>query len=99
MKFSALLVLPFLGFTLAAAVPAPLEAEVINSTEIETESALEKRIANTMCERYISPARIYQYTVWTAGWGNNDETSKSGCGGGLLDNLRAQCSGTSSVNS
>lgn len=70
MKVSALLVLLFLGLTVAAPAPAPIEAEVFNSTE----SALEKRIANTFCERYISPGRIYSYTVWTAGWGNNDET-------------------------
>ncbi|KAH7407166.1 hypothetical protein BKA64DRAFT_705576 [Cadophora sp. MPI-SDFR-AT-0126] len=101
MKFSTLLVIPFLGVTLVAAVPAPLEVTVELEAEVSnsTEAVLEKRIANTMCERFISPGRIYQYTVWTAGWGNNDETSRSGCGTGLLDNLRGQCGGSSSVNS
>ncbi|KAK0100629.1 hypothetical protein ONS95_007084 [Cadophora gregata] len=95
MQLSALVVLPFLGFTLAAAVPAPLEAEEFNSTE----SALDKRIANTFCERFRSPSGIFQYTIWTAGWGNSDDTSPKGCGSGVLDNLRGQCGGGTAINS
>ncbi|KAG4442139.1 hypothetical protein IFR05_002352 [Cadophora sp. M221] len=71
MKISSiLLTVPFLGFSLAAPAPVAevLEAETFNSTS----ASFEKRIANTMCERYISP--------------------------GFLDNLRAQCGGTSSVS-
>lgn len=66
MQFSnILLALPFLSLSLAAPTA---EVEVV-ATEV-----LDKRIANNMCERHISPGNIHQFTLWMAGLGNNDET-------------------------
>jgi hypothetical protein len=72
-------------FSYAIASPlATTDAEAVEAI------AIEKRIPSNRCEYRFDGSETF-FTVWMAGWGNNDGTSLSGCGTGLLDNLRGQC--------
>lgn len=76
----------------------------ITTTFILQALLLGKADATTTCVREFAspnadenPSELYSYTVTTTDWGYDDSTSKSGCGGGLLDNLRGQCTGGTDV--
>lgn len=75
--------------------PAALVVPTIVSADVAPvdSTGLEKRKGRTFCKYWVSDD-LYggaYYHVFHDGWGNNDETSRSGCGGGFLDNLRGQC--------
>lgn len=55
MKLSILITGPFMGFTIAA--PGPV-TEILDAEAFNTTDSLEERIANTICERYISLGNI-----------------------------------------
>lgn len=81
MKFFSMLAIITPALATPVALPAATAAPVV-----------EKRLTATTCHKNsIESARQWEYTIEMAGWGNNDETSRSGCGTGLLDNLRGQC--------
>jgi hypothetical protein len=80
------LCLSLLSYTIASPL-AVTDAEAVEAI------VLEKRIPENRCTwRY--GGITTSYTIWMAGWGNNDWSSLSGCGTGLLDNLRGQCGDT-----
>lgn len=83
------LCLSMLSYTIAS----PL-ATTTTTTETEALEAvsLSKRAQNR-CEWYIGGNGNVYCTVWMGGWGNNDGTSRGGCGSGFLDNIRGQCGG------
>ncbi|KAE8443646.1 hypothetical protein EG329_001504 [Mollisiaceae sp. DMI_Dod_QoI] len=80
-KMTLALCLSLLSSTLAAPTSSSLNA---------TSAVLVPRIARNACWYSNDVARTY-YHVDMAGWGNNDDTSRSGCGTGYLDNLHGQC--------
>jgi hypothetical protein len=77
------------------------DLDLVNGTDSSPAIRLSKRNGKSFCCT-ANLADVPDDTAWfemhifTQGWGNKDETSRSGCGGGLLDNLRGQC-GTVSV--
>lgn len=85
---SQALCLSLLSYTIASPVAAP-DTSAVEAIEPVKAVALEKRIAENKCEYRWNGN--YDFTIWLAGWGNNDWSSLSGCGTGLLDNLRASC--------
>ena len=78
--------LSLLGSTIAS----PLATADVEAVEAVEAVNLEKRISQNRCEYHMNGAN-FEYTIWMAGWGNNDWSSLSGCGTGLLDNVRGQC--------
>ncbi|KAG4437744.1 hypothetical protein IFR05_006778 [Cadophora sp. M221] len=68
------------------ASPAPILAETAN-----VNATLATRKGRSYCHVHNAANQSPRFDIFTEGWGNNDETSLSGCGGGLLDNLRGQC--------
>ncbi|PVH93379.1 hypothetical protein DM02DRAFT_634603 [Periconia macrospinosa] len=79
----------FLSVLLAV---APALATPLGSAGVSDTPAPEKRItANTCHFKSVASGAQLEYTIDMAGWGNADETPRSGCGSGLLDNLRGQC--------
>lgn len=83
-SISLVTILSTIDSILAGPVPIPAETNSVNAT-------LATRKGRSYCHVHNAANQSPRFDIFTEGWGNSNETSLSGCGGGLLDNLRSQC--------
>jgi len=90
--------------SLVAAMPTAVKTTDVNATsttDVETSpnlypgghlgAEISKRNGQSYCCMEGLDDSVTTMHIFTEGWGHDDETSRSGCGGGLFDNIVGQC--------